>query len=84
MKILRAYPSKQCGSFLFGMVALLGGQLATFAVPGLIGVVVDAMKEGDQASINKYCLLMGILVLVSGFCVWARAATFNTISERIA
>ena len=53
-------------------------------MPGLIGVVVDAMKAENQHDINKYCLIMFLIVVVSGITTWMRGQIFNTISERIA
>jgi ABC-type bacteriocin/lantibiotic exporter with double-glycine peptidase domain len=84
LKILRAYPARQCGSFCIGLIAMTFGQLGNFAVPGLIGLCVDAMNKGKHDLINKYCLFMFVLVVISGFGVWLRAYTFNMISERIA
>ena len=68
------------------MISLVIGSLANFAVPGLVGVVVDAMTQDptDWDSIRKYCTFMLILVLVSSAFVWVRAMTFNSMSERIA
>ena len=42
----------QCGMFVIGVLTLLGGSLAQFIVPGLIGVVVDAMTKQDWDTIN--------------------------------
>jgi len=84
LKILLGYAYKQCCAFVVGMFALLGGSIASFAVPGLIGVVVDARKNQDWESINQYCLGMLVIVVFSAFCVMIRGTTFNVISERIA
>ena len=68
---------------------LVGGSLATFAVPGLIGEVVDCMQASvtstmDWDRINQLCLFMLILIGVSAVCGGLRGVTFNTISEKIA
>ena len=61
------------------------GSVGTFAVPGLIGLVVDAMTKPDSwHKINLYCGGMAIIIVISSLGVWLRAATFNTISEKIA
>lgn len=52
LKILRGYAFLQCGMFVIGVLTLLGGSLAQFIVPGLIGVVVDAMTKQDWDTIN--------------------------------
>ena len=68
------------------MISLIGGSFSNFAVPALIGYVVDAMKEDpvNWNDINFYCFWMMIIVLVSAGFVWVRGSTFNTMSERIA
>lgn len=66
------------------MFALLGGTVANFAVPALIGIVIDAMKTNDWQRINEACIVMMIIVVFSALCVWVRGAVFNIISERIA
>ena len=81
---LFAYPCNQKLQFLIGMVALFFSMLSNFAVPGLIGVVLNAMKEKDQHAINYYCLLMMVIVIISSGFSWVRGTTFNTISERVA
>lgn len=83
-KILRGYAYEQCCQLIIGLAMLVGGALAQFVVPGLIGVVLDAMGKGDWESINYYCVLMIIVVFVSAVCAAIRASTFNTISEKIA
>lgn len=66
------------------MIGLLGGQLGSFAIPGLIGLAVNAMDAKDMESINFYCLVMLGIITGSGLFVFLRAYQFNTISERIA
>ena len=41
------YQKKYCCDMLLGLVALFLGSLASFAVPGLLGIVVDAMLVND-------------------------------------
>lgn len=71
---------------VIGLVSLIGGSMSNFAVPALIGFVVDAMKEDpvNWDDINYYCLGMMIIVVFSGIMVWIRGTTFNTMSEKIA
>ena len=66
------------------MIALLGGSLSSFAVPALLGLVVDAMNHKDWPKISMYCLYMLIIVIFSGISVLIRGTTFNMMSERIA
>jgi len=82
--ILRGYAFLQCCNFVIGMFALFGGNVAQFAVPYLIGVVVDSMAIQDWDTIYSACLIMLVMVIFSGICVWIRGTMFNTISERIA
>lgn len=84
IKTLSIYAKKQCCQFVIGFISLVGGNLAQFAVPALIGIVLDAMKNQDWDTINFYCMWMLIFVLFSAASVWIRGQTFNTISERIA
>jgi ABC-type bacteriocin/lantibiotic exporter with double-glycine peptidase domain len=84
VKILAYYSYMQCCAQFVGFISLIGGTLANFAVPGLLGVVVDAMLKKEWDKIDEYCLGMLIIVVFSGICVYIRAATFNTMSERIA
>jgi len=84
LSILMGYAGKQCCQFVIGFIALVFGSMAQMVVPGLIGVVVDAMIIQDWDAINFYCLSMLLIVVVSGIATAIRGATFNTISERIA
>ena len=69
---------------------LLGGIVAQFLVPLLIGVVLDAVQTYAEDSdkkweiINNYCLMMLVAVVLSAVCGALRGSTFNTISEKIA
>lgn len=94
------YSYKQCSYMTIGMISLILGSGSNFAVPYLIGVVVDAMSgknnKYDQVknpelylevkwnNINFYCLMMAAIVIGSGIAVWIRGYTFNTMSEKIA
>jgi ABC-type bacteriocin/lantibiotic exporter with double-glycine peptidase domain len=62
----------------------LGGSLSSFAVPALLGLVVDAMNNKDWHLISMYCLYMLLIVVFSGIMVLIRGTTFNMMSERIA
>ena len=86
LRVMLGYSGRQLVWFVVGLVSLVGGSLSNFAVPALIGLVVDAMKADpvDWDSINYYCLGMMIIVLFSGAMVWIRGTTFNSMSERIA
>ena len=84
IKILRGYATSQWAWFILGIVTLIGGSIASFAIPALLGVVVDAMTVNDMHKINVYCIGMMIIILFSSLCVWVRGSTFNIISERIA
>jgi ABC-type multidrug transport system fused ATPase/permease subunit len=78
------YPRKQCWDVIRGLFTLIAGSLATFATPGLIGVVIDAMTRRDQDDINFYCFWMGVICIFSAVCSGIRAYTFNTLYEKIA
>ena len=68
------------------MFSLVGGQVASFAIPVIIAVVLDCMlnEPGDLHTIGLYCLYMAGICAFSAFCVWYRAFTFNCLSEKIA
>lgn len=80
------YLARWKGALTIGMISLVGGSGSNFAVPLLIGFVVDAMNQDpiDWESINYYCILMAIIVMISAIFVWTRATVFNTMSEKIA
>jgi len=83
--ILRKYLYRECRHVFVGIVYLVFGQTATFAVPLLIGQVVDQMtNQGGKDKTNFYCLVMLGIVLISALAVWGRAFTFNCMSERMA
>lgn len=84
VKILSFYSYAQCCMWTVGTITLIAGSLANFAVPALIGAVIDSMLKKDWDEIDRLCLGMMILVLVSGIAVMIRGATFNTLSEKIA
>ena len=73
-------------ALIVGLISLVGGSGSNFAVPMLIGYVVDAMNQDpvDWEMINYYCFWMAIIVVVSAIFVWIRATLFNTMSEKIA
>ena len=86
LKVMMNYTYRQMCALIVGLVSLVGGSFSNFAVPALIGFVVDAMKEDpvNWDTINFYCFWMMIIVIVSALMVWIRGTTFNTMSERIA
>lgn len=45
---MMVYPKKLCCHIIGGLFALIGGSTATFMVPGVIGIVVDAMTARKQ------------------------------------
>lgn len=65
------------------MFMLVLGSVSTFAVPALIGAVVDAMKKKEWEDINIYVLIMLAVVILSGLAAGIRAATFNTMSDSL-
>jgi ABC-type multidrug transport system fused ATPase/permease subunit len=83
-KILFAYSKKQCTNLFIGNLALLGGSLASFMIPLMLGYVIDAMNNQDWDQINQYCLWMLYIVVISSAMVWVRGTTFNTMSEKLA
>ena len=40
-----AYPKQLCCQFICGCISLVGGSSALFAVPGVMGLVVDQMNK---------------------------------------
>ena len=67
-----------------GLIALFVGALAQFPVPGLLGIVVDAMLVNDQDKIRDYCLYMIGICIISGLGSGARGRIFNLMSYKIA
>lgn len=63
---------------------LLVGSVASFAVPGLIGIVVDAMTKNEWDTITYWCLVMTVIVVVSGIASGVRGYLFNLTSYGIA
>lgn len=63
---------------------LLLGSVANFAVPGLLGMVVDAITKKDWSRIDQLVLFMLIIVFVSGIASGIRGSLFNITSFGIA
>ena len=47
LKVVGGYTFLQCGNIFIGFITLIGGSLVNFSIPGLIGVVLDAMLAKD-------------------------------------
>jgi ABC-type multidrug transport system fused ATPase/permease subunit len=79
LKTMFTYSKRQAVAMVIGLVSLIGGSMSNFAVPALIGFVIDAMKQDpvDWDAINFYCFWMMIIVLFSAVMVWIRGTTFN-------
>lgn len=67
-----------------GMIWLLLGSLSDLSIPFYVGRIIDAMENDDEARVKKLCAELFIIVLITGFAVAMRSATFNIMSERIA
>ena len=65
------------------MFYLVGGSVSYFAVPAILGGVVDAMLKSDWDEIGRLVLWMLIIVIASAFCVWGRAFTMHIVANRI-
>ena len=78
------YQNKYCCDIFLGLIALFLGSVASFAVPGLLGIVVDAMLKNEQDKIRDYCLYMIGICIVSGIASGARGRIFNLMSYKIA
>jgi len=78
------YQYKRCGDMIAGIFFLFLGSLASFAVPGLLGFVVDAMLANDKERIRDLCLYMLLICVGSGIASGCRGATFNLMSFKIA
>ena len=68
---------------VFGLIALFLGSVASFAVPGLLGIVVDAMLKNEKDKIRDFCLYMLIICVVSGVSSGMRGTIFNMMSYKI-
>lgn len=66
------------------MLALIGGNSASLAVPLFLGLVSDSIAKENWSDIGTYCLYMLCIVAFSAVCVGTRGATFNTMSQKIA
>lgn len=62
---------------------MLGSSLASFSVPRLVGLVVDAITKEDWDKIDEMCLGMMAIVVFSAFCMLPRVYIFQTIGQRI-
>jgi hypothetical protein len=47
LRTIMKYQNMYCCDMLLGLVALFLGSIASFAVPALLGIVVDAMLKND-------------------------------------
>jgi hypothetical protein len=59
------YIKKEAWLFIWGIIALLGGNAGQFVVPLYIGWVIDDMKVGNYDHIDKYCLDLMLIVVVN-------------------
>ena len=86
LAIMTRYSNRQAVALLIGMLSLIGGSGSNFAVPMLVGYVVDAMNQDpvNWDNINYYCFWMMMIVILSALCVWIRGYVFNNMSEKIA
>lgn len=78
------YSNRRCCSIFIGFIMLLLGSVANFAVPGLLGMVVDAITKKDWERIDQLVLFMLIIVVVSGVASGIRGSLFNITSFGIA
>jgi ABC-type bacteriocin/lantibiotic exporter with double-glycine peptidase domain len=63
------------------MIMLVFSTISTFAVPALIGIVVDEMRKKNWDEINYLTIVMLCVVCVSALASGMRASTFNIMSE---
>lgn len=82
--ILRKYMNFEAWGLVFGTFFMVLGQGSSMVIPLMIGWVVDAMTNRDMHQINKLCLIMLGVVIISSIGVFYRAVIFNTMSESIA
>ena len=84
LSTIMKYQNKYCCDIFLGLIALFLGSVASFAVPGLLGTVVDAMLKNEQQKIRDYCLYMIGICVISGIASGARGRIFNLMSYKIA
>ena len=63
---------------------MVGSIMSFIAVPAMLGLVVDQMADGTWEAITDIVLLMAAIVVGTALFVFARAASFNTMSDAIA
>ena len=65
VKFIFEYAQAEKGSFCFGTVFLVLGQVSDVTIPMFIGFIVDLLREGRFDEIGKWCLVQFLIVLVS-------------------
>jgi len=68
---------------MVSLVSNAGGTLSGFSVPLFLGMVIDAIGEGDKEKINQTCLAMLVVILIAGVSGAFSSYWFNLMSSRI-
>lgn len=84
VRTILSYSNRRCCTIFVGFILLLFSSVANFAVPGMLGMVVDAISKKEWTRIDQIALYMMIIVLVSGVTAGMRGSIFNITSFAIA
>ena len=84
LRTMFSYSFRHCCKIFLGFLFLIFGSFANFAVPGMLGLAVDAMTKKEWSRIDQLCLIMLIIVVVSGLTSGIRGSLFNITSFMIA
>ena len=65
VQLIFNYAKGEKGSFCFGTIFLVLGQISDITIPMFIGIIIDMLREEKFDEIGKWCLWQFIIVLVS-------------------
>ena len=69
---------------MYGLCYLVISSISDFLMPLYIGLVIDALKNGEIDKVSAYCWQLALIVLGSGVFTGFRAHTYNNMAESIA
>ena len=65
LQFILKYAAAEKGSFCFGTIFLILGQLSDITMPLFIGHVIDLLREEKYDEVGKWCLIQIGIVVVS-------------------
>ena len=64
-KFIMGYARRECCSIFIGIIFLILGSMSDLTVPFFIGKIVDLLSKGEYDAVNKWCIYMLLIIVVS-------------------